>query len=727
MQVDIEDTTYLSKYFVITEFNPLFTSGKNPVSFNGSNLLATGSEIQVECLDSNGNPLYIEYPQSNIQYTDVANFLISINVFNETYNGSGKLVFVGTTVKNEIVRWTANIAIDKTLQNSSKVRFYNKPSLEVRGLLYPTVNNNSALELTKVVPFTGSFYSYPATPAKDTNKLKVNPKTTDIDYRLTLTSPGADLSAVLFPTTSFNSQMEGQTINIIANNIQRPFSYTNTTVFNTTASFTVKKVLDSKTLQVSEPFYFQSGKDKYVTGINEGIFTSSYTWVAYNTGSDVYLTYTPPVGDPVLLKQSYAEVLYRNIKPFSGFVARHKLYRSSLVYPGGFQLIADEPLGALELLTDPITPNQTYTSTGRFYNQYHINKYWFTSSANIQPTHSVSPFMDGMKINKASSSYSSVDGTSYLIAKVDSPTTTGSATYYPFDSASYDSLQGDSYNSNFISLKAGSLYVISLNVELEKDKDTTDANVSFYFTSSIPSINFEKDYISPFGLFLGSVSTSDITKVKRFSDKQYLYFTPSNDYYGTLVIVPYHCVPTISELSFQVYGDYGFSPDILFTRIPFTVNVANETFQFKAELYDINSTLIYSNLTAIQTFDPTGISLYTTTADPAHTSFISGSLSISQSFYLPNIRGCPQVGVRLMGWHYPIASPPTATDGELCFTDVSSLGIANEDYVSVETTDGSTNTYAQSLSVRFTGSHAPGGGGGRRIYVDASGTKHLES
>ena len=726
MTVDIEDTTYLSKYFVVTEFNPVFTAGKTPISFNGSNLLKAGSEIRVECLDSNNNSLYIEFPQSNIQYTDVAKFLISINVFNETYNGPGKLIFVGTTTNNELVRWTANIAIDKTLQNATKVRFYNKPSLEVRGLLYPVVANDAAINLTRVIPFTGSFYSYPATPPKDTSRNKIDPKKMDVDYRISLNSKGAVTGPTLFPTKSFNSQMVGQTINIAASHIQLPFSYADTKVQNVTASFTVKKVLDSTTLQLSDAFFYTDRQNQYVTSINLGAFTSSYTFVSYNTGSDVYLKYTPTVGTSQLIKKSYAEVVYRNIKPFSGFIARHKLYRNSLAYPGGYQLIADEPLGALELLVDPITPNQTYPYTGHFYNQVHINKYWFTSSKNIQLSHSVSPFIDAMRINKASASYSSVNGKNYIIAKVDSPNTTGSAVYYPFDSSSYNELQGDSYNSNFISLKAGSLYVLSFNLEVEKDKTNTDSNITFYFTSSIPSIQLEKGYINPLGLQLGTIATSDYVTSKKYADKQYIYFTPSNDYYGTLLIVPYHCVPTISELSLQVYGDYGFSPDVLFTKIAFPLNLANESYQFKAELFDINSTLVYSNLTAIATFDPLGESLVSSIPDATHVSFISGSLTISQSMFLPNIHGCPQAGTRLLSWHFPLISPPSITDGEVCFTDVSHLGISNKDYVSVQLTDGVISTYASSLSVRFTGSGAPGGSGGRRIFVDPTGSKHLQ-
>ena len=726
MKVDIEDTTYLSKYFNISEFSPVFTAGKIPISFNGSSLLANGSEIKVECLDSNNNSLYIEFPQGNIQYTDVAKFLLSINIFNETYNGPGKLIFVGTTANNEIVRWKTNIAIDKTLQNSSKVRFYNKPSLEVRGLLYPVVTNNTAVNLTNTILFTGSFLAYPITPPKDTNRNKIDLKNMDVDYRISINSNGGGNGSTLSPTCSFNSQMDGQPINITANHVQLPFSYTDTAVQNTTSPFTIKKVLNSTTLQLSDAFFYSNGQNQYVTSINLGAFTSSYTFISYNTGSDVYFRRDPTDETSQLIKKSYAEVVYRNIEPFSGFVARHKLYRNSMAYPGGYELIVDESLGASELLVDPITPNQTYPYTGNFYNQFHIDKYWFASSTDIFLSHSISPFINAMRINKPASSFNSVDGRNYVIAKVNSPNTPGNAIYYPFDPTSYDDLQGDSYNSNFISLKAGSLYVLSFNLEVEKDKKNTDSNISFYFTSSVPSIQFEKGYSNTFGLFLGSVTTSDYVATKIYADKQYLYFTPSNDYYGTLLIVPYHCVPTISELSVQVYGDYGFSPDVLFTKIPFPLNLPNESYQLKSELFDINSTLIYSNLTTMGTFDPNGESLISLAPDPAKVTFISASLTLSQSLYLPNINGCPQNGTRLLSWHSPLLSPPTATDGEICFTDVSNLGIFNNDYVGIQTTNGVLNSYASALSVRFTGSEAPGGGGGRRIYVDSVGSKYLQ-
>jgi len=737
LKPDIEDTSYLSKYFVIAEFNPVFTGGKNPVAFNGSSLLKAGTEIQVECLDSNGNSLYIERPDSNVSYSDVANFLISIGVYEETYNGAGKLILLGTTVKGETVRWIGNIAIDKTLQNTSKVRFYNKPTIESRGLLYPIVTNNTADLLTKTVNFYGNFYSLAVTPKKDVNRKSINPKKADIDYRIILNIPDSQAGPTLFPTKSFNTQMEGQSITVTSTTLQVPYSYV-TKDTRQTASFTIKNILDSKTMQVSDPFFYTVGKDQFVTNVNEGTFTSSYTWTAYNTASDDYLKFVDvSTGATTYIKQSYAEVVYRNIRPFSGFVARHKLYRKSLVYPGDFQLIADEPLNALELLTDPITNNKTYALMGSFYNQSHIQRYWFTSSVFMAVSHSVKPYIDAMKIS--TSQYSQMDGTQYVIVKADSINTVNDRIYYPYDSESFNRISGSAYNSNFISLKAGALYVLSANVVMEKTKTTHDAKIDFYFTSSSPRINIEKDYISPYGLKLGTVATNENTTIKVFSDKQYLYFTPNSDYYGTMVIVPFHCSVTLSELSLKVYSDYGFSPDLLFTKIPFKVNVANEPFQLKAELYDINSTLVYSNLSTIQTFDPNGESLYAFNgnglSDPTLLTFVSGSLTISQSLYIPNIGSCPVLGTRLLGWKFPTHFPPNPAlgDGAVCYTNVSDLSNVEDDYVNLTTTQGtiSTTKTARSIAVKYTGSAVADGlltgPFGKRIWINPAGTKTVFS
>lgn len=734
MQVDIEDTSFLSKYFAIAEFNPVFTGGKNPVAFNGSPLLKTGTEIQVECIDSNGNSLFIEKPQGTTQFADVAQFIVSISVFNETYNGAGKLILVGTTAKNEIVRWIGTITIDKTVQNSSKVRFYNKPTLEARPLLYPVVDTNVGSSLTYQFVFTGSMTAFAVNPIKDTNRQFINPKKTDVDYRVVLNASPADVAPQLYPTKSFNSQMEGQSFTFNATNVQSPFAYIDRSTV-TTGSFTVKNVIDSKTLQLSDAFFFSHGKDQVVTNINLAKFSASYKWVAYNTASDSYQKYVPLSGSPIFIKQSYAEIVYRNIRPFSGFIARHKLYAKSLVYPGDFQLIADEPLGASEILVDPITANKTYALIGSFYNQPHIDKYWVasTGSVSLGMSHSVSPMIDSMRIAAPNGQFPV--GDTYVIVKNASDGVTNDSTYYPYDSASFNNLTSSAYNSNFISLKAGALYALSMNVIMEKPKFATDSKVSFYFTSSISTITKEKDYQFPFGLKIGQIASTDETTLKTFKDKQMLFFTPLDDYFGTIVVVPSDCNVTLANMSLQVYGDYGFSPDILFSKIPFKINVPNEGFEIKAELFDINSTLVFSDLNTIQSFDPNGDSLFVfipnSNIDPSKVQFISGSLTISQSLFLPNINQCPPSNTRLLAWNVPSHTPPRSTEGLVCFTDIDQLTIGTKgsgtsivgDYLTLGTVafsgSGLVESVATALSIKYDGTSNKG----RKIIINNSGSK----
>jgi hypothetical protein len=406
-----------------------------------------------------------------------------------------------------------------------------------------------------------------------------------------------------------------------------------------------------------------------------------------------------------------------------------------LVYPGDFQLIADEPLGASEILTDPITFNKTYNLIGTFYNQPQIEKYWHiqNGTVNLAMSQSVSPMINSVKIAAPLNTFA--DGTSYIIAKTSSPNLMNDATYYPYDSSSFQNLSGSAYASNFISLKSGSLYVLSTKAILEKPKLATDVGVSFYFTSSISSITKEINFISPHGLKIGEISTSDSVTVKNFQDTQMMFFIPNDDYYGTLVIVPNGCNVTLAELSLKVYGDYGFSPDILFSKISFGINIPNEGFIIKAELFDINSTLVYSGLQTIQSFDPSGISLFiynqNSNLDPTKVQFISGSLTISQSLLLPNLSACPPLDKRLVSWNVPQHYPPLNAEGQLCYTDIDYLDISASgsgnsivgDYIVVGNKifsgSGLVQSKASALSIKYDGNTNMG----RKIIIDFSGSK----
>lgn len=893
-KVDIEDTEYSSKYFVVTEFNPVLTAGRNSISFNGSTLLKDKSEILVECLDSNGNSLYIEHAKSvESRFTDASKFVISVHVYEETYNGAGKVIIVGTTKRNEIVRWIGNYTIDKTLDNNSNVRFYYKPTLEAVSLLYPVVDTGLAQvsypppptpvaatgtatvthyvknilisnrgsgytnqtsitisggstsgdyatatpninggeiqsitivhggsgytedqkgniivtiqdsgggtgaqirevqlghsvtsvtivssgtgytsqptvvfnggygasatatitdgavtsvavinggdgyingaevifssptsliasTLNERVSFSSSFYSYAANPVKGTNKNSINFKQTDIDYRLTLSNiSDSDLLPNTYPSRSFNSQMEGQTITLHIDKIQLPFSYLEETI-NATSSYTIKKVLDSKTISINEPFYYYNGKNQIVTNILQGRLFCDYNFIRYNTNPDSSKVLILSPEEQVNVKESYAEITYRNIKTFSGFVSRHKLYRKSSFSPGDFQLISNELLSQTELLIDPITFNRFYDKIGVFYHQPHISKYWWGSDATIELTASSFP-INSMRIDMGDPSQ--IDGTKWVMAKNDSIGTTNDNIYYPYDSTEYSKLSGSSYNSNFINLKKDTTYLLSTDIIIEKSSNDT-ANVDFYFTSSIESIKLEKTYNSKFGMKLGTISTDDGTSIKYFNEKQYMFFVPSNDYFGTLTIVPYKCNVILSNLSLVVYGDHGFSPDTLVIKIPFDVKIKEESFDIKAELLDRNSNVVYSNLKTIQTFDADGESLYGYQQNPLNTVMYVGSggssttinnLYVSAVPHFPNLQNCDDT-IRLVGWRFPNVDE---TDGKLCYTNVSRLYIDSDDYITVHEWQEGTEHIAKSVAVRYDFSKYEG----RKIYVDAAGNK----
>jgi hypothetical protein len=214
-----------------------------------------------------------------------------------------------------------------------------------------------------------------------------------------------------------------------------------------------------------------------------------------------------------------------------------------------------------------------------------------------------------------------------------------------------------------------------------------------------------------------------------FSDAQEMTFTPINDYYGTLVIVPYLCDVTLANVSMKNYGDYGFSPGAVSIEFPFPVNVANESFTLKAELFDSNASLIYSIPPIIQVFDPTGVSLFGSSILGSSGSSGGGipsnvnTLTIQNSLFLPGIGQCPSVK-RLLGFNIPTHLPPLAGEGSVCYTEVTGLELTASnpttpslDYLSLSTTSGT----GKSIAVRYSGTSP--NVYGRRVYIDTLGNK----
>lgn len=736
---DVIDTEYLSRYFVVSELNPKFTAGKNSVAINGSTFLAANSEILVECIDSRGDNLYIEMARTSdvaarvYAYKESTSFILAIHIFNDTADGIGKLMLYGTLADGRSVKWIRNITIDKTLNNVSKIRFFQRPQLEVESVLVPVLSTATAANLIVSKHFTGSLYGLAVTPVKDTNLPSVNLRNVDVDYRLVINNP--TITPLTLAVDGCNSQMVGSTLDLTISKIQQPLSTNEIVPKNQTESFVILNVYNNKTIQIESPYYYTDDKNNSViTNIINSTVDLSYPFVNYNTATASYLTTT--IGsDTSVVRASYADITYRNIRTFSGYLARHKIYKKSLLSNADFQIVSDEPLFINEILNDNLTQNKFYEKLGVFYNQDHINRYWFTSSGNFGLFHSPDKYIDSVFVS--SSNYNQLTGDDYFIVKNDSVAVNRNANYIAYDAAQFQSTSGSSYDANFMSLKANVQYLLEISTEITKDSQVTNAGIEFYFTSSVPDATKESSYTSKYGVRLATIQANQYGN-NLVLDKQIFFFTPSNDLFGTMVIVPYRCQAYIKNISFRVYGDSGFSPDVFSTRIPWSISVANESFEIKSELFDINHNLVYSDLRVLRSFDPSGSSLIPYI--PGGTGgfvpgtddfFVSGSLVVSKSIEIETGNLIVQLGsIYTPDIVARDVIPPSRMlsvrgdaghSGELAFTPIVNISHSAES-VFLSTNDSSVRTNTaltvnrRSIALQYGNGTDGTTAGGRKVY-----------
>jgi hypothetical protein len=585
--VNIEDKTYLSEYFNLTEFSPEFFVGKNALVINGSDKLKIGAEILTEAFDGNGVPLFIEKAISVDQLTNKRIIVLSIYVYEQNSIGSGKIILVSTTTDNKTVRWTANININVNKVTDSKIRFYNQPLIEVEPILSYAVSS-SVENNPKTV--TGSFLSTAVQPKADFDIQKFGYRKNLVDYRI------IDNSA------NFSSSLKNFQVQLYVSKI-RDYASLNEISVNTTSSFLIKDVLNTTTLILDTPFTYNNK----VATITSGNYKIVYNDITYNSNlflSSSYLQESLGLsGAKQYKKFSYANIIYKNINTFTGKPAKHKVYRKSLRTLGDFESVIDETFGDTEILKDPVTPNKAFERLGVFFSQFHINNFWFTSSNDLNLKYDNQTFVDGLKI-----SGSNLNGT-YAIVKANTSFTNRNVSYLPYDANQQSEQSGSNYDSNFLTFYKDTDYVFSFRTSVVEKDSSAISKLKFYITSSLPSVNKNLGYDPNRGVLIAEFAYSGSTTGKYFDQKQNFEFKFPEDLYGTLVVYPENVKQIIvSDLSIKVSELYGYTGNAYYVKVPFPINVANEVFEIKSELYDVNSNLSYTNLRTVQVFDPSGSS-----------------------------------------------------------------------------------------------------------------------
>ena len=585
--VNIEDKTYLSEYFNLTEFSPEFFVGKNALVINGSDKLKIGAEILTEAFDGNGVPLFIEKAISVDQLTNKRIIVLSIYVYEQNSIGSGKIILVSTTTDNKTVRWIANININVNKVTDSKIRFYNQPLFEVEPILSYAVSS-SVENNPKTV--TGSFLSTAVQPKADFDIQKFGYRKNLVDYRI------IDNSA------NFSSSLKNFQVQLYVSKI-RDYASLNEISVNTTSSFLIKDVLNTTTLILDTPFTYNNK----VATITSGNYKIVYNDITYNSNlflSSSYLQESLGLsGAKQYKKFSYANIIYKNINTFTGKPAKHKVYRKSLRTLGDFESVIDETFGDTEILKDPVTPNKAFERLGVFFSQFHINNFWFTSSNDLNLKYDNQTFVDGLKI-----SGSNLNGT-YAIVKANTSFTNRNVSYLPYDANQQSEQSGSNYDSNFLTFYKDTDYIFSFRTSVVEKDSSAISKLKFYITSSLPSVSKNLGYDPNRGVLIAEFVYSGSTTGKYFDQKQNFEFKFPEDLYGTLVVYPENVKQIIvSDLSIKVSELYGYTGNAYYVKVPFPINVANEVFEIKSELYDVNSNLSYTNLRTVQVFDPSGSS-----------------------------------------------------------------------------------------------------------------------
>jgi hypothetical protein len=161
----VNDTAPNSRYFRITQLPDTFTGGKNAFLIAGTAELVPDTKIQIELKDSVGNIIYHEPGEGLIsssinnvgfvsEYFEGVSKVVAVYIYPETLYGPCTLTILGEVDKYEDgngiltpvpidwigkynVKWQKQINVNPSLANTTKIRFYQRPTATITEILSP--------------------------------------------------------------------------------------------------------------------------------------------------------------------------------------------------------------------------------------------------------------------------------------------------------------------------------------------------------------------------------------------------------------------------------------------------------------------------------------------------------------------------------------------------------------------------------------------------------------
>ena len=436
----IEDTSATSPlYFDIQEFPRITGGGRYVIKLKGSGAyLQTGSVIDVEILDADGNNIFCEVTN----YVDrFDNYYITLEIYDITIKGMATAYFVGRAIADENgnpikpsirptedfnLRWTKKFSVLPTERNTADLIFDEPPIVGISQVTLPERSLTSELTTGSVFTvFTSSIDDFKITTSNTvgydrdfassknildprlqsiiTNPLQTPSTNNSVNTALRQNDNDIENGYLKDYSTRFGTIVTSAGNNLIKDFLGGAFNFfsegttpstllptppDNYTISGSSASqlklfaAAIVEVMSDKNMRISKPVELDMLNSR---SIRRG-YTTSYKYKDVNnfTASVTHLESDAAFITSSTVSQSYIETTFLDMKPISGDVYRIKSYYKKGIASAEFKLISDNVVQPVEYLTDAAFPNQTayakrdsdYRLLGHFTDQDIAGDYW---------------------------------------------------------------------------------------------------------------------------------------------------------------------------------------------------------------------------------------------------------------------------------------------------------------------------------------------------------------
>ena len=381
-QTFVTDSNPNSQYFRITEFKESFTGGKNGFLIEGSEYLKESTDIKIEILDVDGNPIYFEPGNGVPEYYEGLSKVIAVYIYEDTPIGNAKITILGELktyvdadgITQEIpaewagiynVKWEREFKVNRLLTNEDKVRFYRRPEVNIAEIVKPIFSNVVA----------------PKTQSGIVNGIAQNP------------IAGTPLAQYSSPTTYL---LETVGNSFWTSSMVGTYLETNLLVSDPTSPLgsaaplvpyrpLVTQIVNSREILIQPP-YTENG---LVASIEAEPYTATFN---YTEGVDNLKT---------ALTGSFAKITISDLTTFVGDAARVKIFRKSTTDLSDFQFVQEIQLESNEILVDLESKVKNQENYGLF-DANNYKEYWVSSSNNLVTSFDQTFLFDSIRLNSTS-------------------------------------------------------------------------------------------------------------------------------------------------------------------------------------------------------------------------------------------------------------------------------------------------------------------------------------